>query len=72
MHRALGSPPGSPAADLGWNNVGWHNKEMLTPVADQLVADGIELDRHYVFYFCAPTRSSMMVLPPPRCIGVYI
>jgi len=32
--------------DLGWNNVGWHNKDMLTPNADGLVAQGIELDRH--------------------------
>ena len=33
---------------------------MITPNADALVAEGIELDRHYVFYFCAPTRSSLM------------
>lgn len=60
---------------------------MITPNADQLVAEGIELDRHCawpaieasvqdrrplthprvpvtaradVFYFCAPTRSSLM------------
>jgi len=40
--------------------VGWHNPEMITPNSDQLVREGIELDRHYVFYFCAPTRSSLM------------
>ena len=46
---------------LGWNNVGWHNNDMQTPTADELVRDGIELDRHYAFYYCAPTRSSLMV-----------
>ena len=31
--------------DLGWNNVGWHNKEMQTPNADALAKDGIILDK---------------------------
>jgi len=34
------------ADDTGWYNVGWHNKDMLTPNSDQLIKDGIELDRH--------------------------
>jgi len=38
-------------ADLGWHNVGWHNPDMLTPNSDKLVAEGVELDRHYV-YMC--------------------
>lgn len=46
--------------DLGWNNVGWHNKDMLTPHMDQLVAEGLELDRHYTYYYCSPTRSSIL------------
>eukprot|EP00662_Eupelagonemidae_sp_cell21_P047566 gene47566-62992_t len=46
--------------DLGWHNVGWHNTDMITPHADALVKEGIELDRSYVFMFCAPTRSSIM------------
>merc|ERR1719253_955877 len=46
--------------DLGWHNVGWHNKDMITPNSDKLVADGIDLDRSYVFFYCAPTRSSIM------------
>ena len=27
--------------DLGWHNVGWHNPDMITPNADQLVAEGM-------------------------------
>ena len=48
------------ADDLGWNNVGWHNPEMLTPHADALVKEGIELDRHYAYLYCSPSRSSLM------------
>ncbi len=49
------------ADDLGWNNVEWHNPtQMKTPNAMQLVKEGIELDRHYVFVYCSPSRSSLM------------
>ena len=48
------------ADDLGWNNVGWHNSDMLTPHADALVKEGRELDRHYAFIYCSPSRSSLM------------
>jgi arylsulfatase I/J len=45
--------------------VGYHRKddptnEVQTPVIDGLVASGIELDRHYVFKFCSPTRSAII------------
>ena len=69
--------------DLGWHNVGWHNPDMITPNADDLVANGMtcaaalrsrpigcqsepallaarRLDRSYQFWYCAPTRSSIM------------
>ena len=48
------------ADDTGWNNVGWHNPDVLTPHADALVAEGVELDRHYAFVYCSPSRSSFM------------
>ena len=38
--------------DLGWANVNWHrdikDEEVQTPVLDELVATGIELNRAYV------------------------
>jgi arylsulfatase B len=46
------------------NNVGFHAKnnpnsdEVVTPNMDALAASGIELDRHYAFRFCSPSRSS--------------
>ena len=52
------------ADDFGWNNFGVHAKgqpneaEVQTPRLDDLVANGILLDRHYVFRFCSPSRSA--------------
>lgn len=50
--------------DYGWADAGWHVKgtavesEVRTPNLDQLVAEGIELDRNYAYAVCAPTRSA--------------
>jgi len=59
------------ADDYGWANFGYHNDgsgphgkqlqaEIHTPNMDQLVKDGILLDRHYAFRICSPSRSSLM------------
>jgi len=49
------------ADDLGWGNVGFHNSEdplIHTPNMDSLVANGLELTRHYVSPLCSPSRSA--------------
>jgi len=48
--------------DLGWNNVPWHNPDLekFMPVSLNLSREGIELDRHYAYLFCSPTRSSLL------------
>ena len=46
--------------DLGWHDVGHHNEELHTPNMNALLQEGIELDRHYAYRFCSPTRSSLM------------
>jgi len=49
------------ADDLGWGNVGFHNTEdplIHTPNMDALVANGLELTRHYVSPLCSPSRSA--------------
>ena len=47
-----------------WANVGYHRdpstKEVVTPNIDSLVADGLELDQHYAFQVCSPSRSSLI------------
>jgi len=48
------------ADDLGWGDVGWHDSAFRTPQMDQLVAEGVELDRHYVQPVCSPTRTALM------------
>ena len=58
--------------DWGWANAGWHRNtlgpgghfipatsEVRTPHMDALVREGIELDRHYVWAVCAPSRSAL-------------
>ena len=50
--------------DWGWANVGYHRdpptREVDTPNIDSLVKEGLELDQHYKYQFCSPSRSSLM------------
>lgn len=48
--------------DLGWANVGYHNvtHEVDTSNIDSLVQEGLELDQHYAFSVCAPSRCSLL------------
>lgn len=58
--------------DYGWANAGWHRNytapggkfvpatdEVATPNMNRLVAEGIELNRQYVYKYCSPTRSAL-------------
>eukprot|EP01004_Peranema_trichophorum_P003008 NODE_2023_length_1714_cov_63.798869_g1728_i0.p1 GENE.NODE_2023_length_1714_cov_63.798869_g1728_i0~~NODE_2023_length_1714_cov_63.798869_g1728_i0.p1 ORF type:complete len:536 (+),score=114.99 NODE_2023_length_1714_cov_63.798869_g1728_i0:55-1608(+) len=49
------------ADDYGWANIGYHqngsNPEVVTPNLDALAKSGIELDRHYTYKICSPSRS---------------
>ena len=47
--------------DVGHYNMGWRgNKEARTPHLDSLVAQGLVLERHYVYKYCSPTRSAFL------------
>ena len=50
--------------DWGWADVGYHRdtptKEVVTPNIDQLVKEGLQLDHHYVFNWCSPSRSAFL------------
>lgn len=48
------------ADDVGWNDVGFHNKQRQTPHLNALAATGIRLEQHHVFMYCAPTRASLL------------
>lgn len=51
------------ADDFGWGDSDWHKQkdwdELATPHMLELIKDGIELDRHYAFKFCSPSRSAI-------------
>ena len=50
--------------DWGWANVGYHlenpSKEVVTPNIDGIVKEGLQLDQHYVFNWCSPSRSAFL------------
>ncbi|XP_064623534.1 arylsulfatase B-like [Lineus longissimus] len=48
------------ADDLGWNDVGWHNPDMLTPNLDTLAKQGVILENSYVQPLCSPSRTAFM------------
>jgi hypothetical protein len=50
----------------GWANIGIHRNasndptnEVQTPNMNALAADGIELSRNYLFWYCSPSRSAL-------------
>jgi arylsulfatase A-like enzyme len=58
------------ADDLGWGDVAFNgNKKVHTPALDQLVQDGVKLERFYVAPVCSPTRGSCMTGRNPNRYG---
>ena len=48
------------ADDLGWNDIGFHDPRIRTPTLSKLAAEGLVLERHYVYRYCSPTRGSFL------------
>ncbi|XP_033759905.1 arylsulfatase B-like [Pecten maximus] len=48
------------ADDYGWNDVGFHNPDMITPNIDKLAYEGVILNQSYVQPVCTPSRNSFM------------
>lgn len=63
------------ADDLGWANVGWHRDpptpEVQTPILNQLVETGIELNRFYTWKACSPTRSALQTGRYPLHVNMH-
>ena len=38
----------------GWNDVGFHNRDMKTPNIDKLAAEGLVLNQTYLQPLCSP------------------
>ena len=47
------------ADDLGYNDIAWHNPEIVSPNLEKLAKDGIILENHYVSV-CSPTRAALL------------
>ncbi|OWF52331.1 Arylsulfatase B [Mizuhopecten yessoensis] len=48
------------ADDYGWNDVGFHNPDMITPNIDKLAYEGVILNQSYVQPVCSPSRHAFM------------
>ena len=48
------------ADDLGFNDVGYHNPRINTPVINKLAKEGVRLENYYVQPVCTPTRSQLL------------
>ncbi|XP_052819435.1 arylsulfatase B-like [Mya arenaria] len=59
----MGMPPNIVfivADDLGWNDVGYHNPDVITPNIDKLANMGVKLNQSYVQPVCSPSRHAFM------------
>ncbi|KAK7481420.1 hypothetical protein BaRGS_00027376 [Batillaria attramentaria] len=48
------------ADDLGWNDVGFNNPDMITPNINKMAEGGIILNQSYVQPVCTPSRNAFM------------
>lgn len=48
------------ADDLGYNDVSWHNPDIISPNLQKLAEKGIILENHYVQPICTPTRAALL------------
>ena len=57
------------ADDMGYNDIGYNNKHVKTPVMDELAKDGITLKQNYVQTMCTPSRISFLSGMYPYHVG---
>ena len=46
--------------DMGWGDIGYNSDDILSPNLDNLAAEGLVFDQHYVHPECTPTRVSLL------------
>ncbi|XP_005103162.1 arylsulfatase B [Aplysia californica] len=56
--------------DLGWNDVGFNNPDIISPNIDSLAHDGVILNHAYVQPLCSPSRSAFMTSYYPFRLGL--
>ena len=60
------------ADDLGYNDVSWHNSNIIMPHLEKLAKNGIILKNHYVQPSCSPSRSALMTGYYPIHTGMQV
>ena len=56
--------------DLGWDDCGFRNPQIRTPIIDNMAAKGVVLEQYYVQPSCSPTRTSFLSGRYPLHTGV--
>lgn len=59
------------ADDLGWNDMSFHNPEIISPNLNDLAAAGVLLTDYHVYKVCSPTRASFMTGRLPNHAGLH-
>jgi arylsulfatase B/arylsulfatase I/J len=59
------------ADDVGHNDLGYMNADMLTPKIDALAKGGVTMERFYTFKECGPSRGSLLTGRYPFHFGYY-
>jgi arylsulfatase A-like enzyme len=58
------------ADDLGWNDIGYRNKDLTTPNLDRLAREGVILNQSYVQSTCSPSRAAILTGYYPHRLGL--
>jgi len=58
------------ADDLGWNDVGFHGGDAITPNLDKLAEDGLQMNRFYMNNSCTPSRIGLLTGKHPGRFGL--
>ncbi|XP_037071604.1 arylsulfatase J-like isoform X5 [Pollicipes pollicipes] len=53
----------------GYNDVSWHNPDIISPRLEQLAREGVILEQNYVLPLCTPSRSGLMTGRYPFHLG---
>ncbi|XP_043194127.1 arylsulfatase I-like isoform X1 [Amphibalanus amphitrite] len=57
------------ADDLGYNDVSWHNSDILSPTLEALAREGVILEQNYAQPLCTPSRSALLSGRYPFHVG---
>ena len=57
------------ADDMGYNDIGYNNEHVHSPIMDGLAKDGVTLKQNYVQTMCTPSRISFLSGMYPYHVG---